>query len=87
MSGSDRALKSLKSDVTIATGFGSLDATSTTNASIVTLPRIEVRPTRKPAARPTLPSITWTLILVNRRLMLTSRELPRSTSVKVADVV
>jgi len=30
MSGSDRALKSLKSDVTIDTVFGSLDATSTT---------------------------------------------------------
>ncbi len=52
MSSSTSALMSLKSDVMMATGFGSRDATSTTSASIVMLPRVEVCPIREPAARP-----------------------------------
>ncbi len=52
MSSSTSALMSLKSEVIIATGFGNLDAISTTSASIVTFPRVEVCPIREPAARP-----------------------------------
>ncbi len=52
MSSSTSALMSLKSEVIIATGFDNLDAISTTSASIVTFPRVEVCPIREPAARP-----------------------------------
>ncbi len=52
MSSSTSALMSLKSEVIIATGFGNLDAISTTSASIVTFPRVEVCPIHEPAARP-----------------------------------